>query len=476
MLPVFLPSSIVCLLMLPLMANAVDRADTRFLLLGESILDESAYAFLGHVSDAFGPRMVGTPGHSATMDYLEKELRKLGLETRRQSFTFPGWVRGKSRVTLIHPMQKQLRAVDLAYVGAFGPVSAELAYVEAKDITELDPDSIADRILLVRQNVTFRLDDMETLHREHGVTGLLYINRVNGGQLLARTANHEGRPTPFPVLSISQEEGLLMQRMLEDGKDVRVEIETNSELNTFNGTNLIAALPGKSGQRILLGAHFDSWDLGQGSIDNGLGVAQAYAVARLVKEHHPENMHTIEFVWFDAEELGLWGSRHYAAVEDLSDIRAVINLDMVGRPIAVNAMGFDGLVPQLETYVTSLGAWEFAKKVENKPWLGSDHQPFIMKGVPAITFNAPMDHDDVRYYHDFADTLDKVDRTMLGEATGLIALLLHDLANTEERVPQLDAAGTEQMLKKAGLEERLRKAGHWPFGEDEEPGGIKDSP
>ena len=458
--------SIAFLLILPLSLLALETEERRAPLLGDAILDESAYSLLEYISDEFGPRMVGTPGHGATMDYLEAELRKLGLETERQSFTYPGWVRGESRVELIEPMKRQLRAVDLAYVGSFGPFHGDVAYVEEKEIGQLNVEAIKDRILLVRQNVTYRLVDMETLYREHGVKGLLYINRVNGGQLLARAANHQGKPTPFPVFSISQEEGLLLQRMLDDGKIVRVELETRSELKTFKGTNLIATLPGQSGERVLLGAHFDSWDLGQGSIDNGLGVAQVYAVAKLLKERSPGNRHAVEFVWFDAEELGLWGSRHYAEASDLSDTRVMINLDMVGRPIAINAMGFEKLVPQLEAYMTSLGAWEFSKKVDNKPWLGSDHHPFIIKGVPAITFNAPMDHDDVRYYHDFGDTLDKVDRKMLGEACALIALLVHDLANTEERVPQLDAEATAELLREAGLEERLRKAGHWPFGDE----------
>ncbi|MEX0332367.1 MAG: M28 family peptidase [Puniceicoccaceae bacterium] len=440
---------------------------SRSLILGQSILDESAYRFLEYISDEFGPRMVGTEGHAATMDYLEKELQSLGLETERQEFTYPGWVRGESRVELLAPHRKVLRSVDLAYVGGFGPVSGEVAYVEAKDIEELDTEAIRDRILLVRQNVSYRLPQMVRLQEEHGVKGLLYINRVNGGQLLARTADHDGRAAPFPVFSITQEEGLLMQRLLEDGKVVRVELETRSSAKQFTGANLIARLPGQGSERVMLGAHFDSWDLGQGSIDNGLGVAQVYAVAKLLKELGTNNQHTVEFVWFDAEEMGLWGSRHYAEAGDLSDLRVMINLDMVGRPIAINAMGFDGLVPLLESYVDSLGAWEFSKNVANKPWLGSDHHPFIMQGVPAITFNAPMDHDDVRYYHDFGDSMDKVDRTMLGEACGLIALLVYDLANTEERVPHLDDEAVAELFRKADLEERLRKADKWPFGEAE---------
>ena len=439
--------------------------DTRALLLGNAILEGEAYSFLEHISDTYGPRMVGTEGHRETMDYLEAKLQAMGLETRRQVFPYPGWVRGTARVEMLHPHVKACRAVALGYVGSFEWIEGEVAYVGDKDIGTFDPEAIRDRVLLVKQNVTYRYEDMVELAGEHGVKGMLYINRVKGGQLLARAANLQGKPTPFPVFSITQEEGLLMQRLLEDGETVRVALESTARLDTFTGENLVAILPGESGERVLLGAHFDSWDLGQGSIDNGLGVAQVYDVARLLKAHSPENRHTVEFVWFDAEEIGLWGSRHYAEDTDVSEVRVMINLDMVGRPIALNAMGFDGLVPQLEAHSKSLGAWDFSMKVANKPWMGSDHHPFILKGVPAITYNAPIDEEDVRYYHDFADTFDKVDAQMLGEATGLIALLVHDLANTAERVPQLSEDETAELFRKAGLEERMRTAGVWPFGD-----------
>lgn len=443
-------------------------AASRDRILGESILGGGAYSFLGTLSDTYGPRMIGTEGHRLSLDHLEEALQELGLETRRQPFAFPGWIRGESSVEMMDPVPRSLRAIAMGYVGTFTDVEGDLAFVSSKNIEDLDMEAIEDRILLVRRNVSYSLDDMRTLAAEHGVKGMLYINRVNGGQLLARTANRSGEATPFPVMAITQEEGLWMKRMLENGETVRVRISTANQLKEMTGENLIATLPGQSGERVILGGHFDSWDLGQGAVDNGLAVAQMYEVARLLKKHSPGNRHTVEFVWFDAEEVGLWGSYHYAEAVDLSDVRAMVNLDMVGRPIAINAMGFDGLVPVLEDYAESLGAWKFDKPVANKPWLGSDHHPFILKGVPSITFNAPLDPEDVRYYHDFADTMDKVDPLMLGESTAMIGLLMYHLATEEaDRVPRLSEEETAEVFRTAGLEDRMRNRNAWPFGDVE---------
>ena len=102
--------------------------------------------------------------------------------------------------------------------------------------------------------------------------------------------------------------------------------------------NLVATLPGRVSEKVVIGAHFDSWDLGQGALDNGLGIVQAYDVARLLKTIHPDNHYTLEFVWFNAEEFGLYGSYAYIEKHKNEPIRSMINLDMVGDPIGIAAL------------------------------------------------------------------------------------------------------------------------------------------
>ena len=198
-------------------------------------------------------------------------------------------------------------------------------------------------------------------------------------------------------------------------------------------------------------------------------MAQLFDLARLLKTHHAMNKHTLEIVWFNAEEWGLWGSKDYVARHSLDSVRTMLNLDMVGEPVGINAMGFDQQVPILETYAKSLGAWNFKLKVANQTWLGSDHHPFMLKGVPAITFNAPVGPDDVRFYHDFGDTFEKVDPAMLARATALVALLTYDLVNDPDpAIPHYNQEETAALFRKAGLEQRMRNAAQWPFGDTAE--------
>lgn len=439
---------------------------TRHLIAGDAILDNQGYALLRHLTTRFQGRLAGTSGNTGAMDYLEGRLQALGIQTRRESFAVPGWRRGTDRVRAIAPVQRPLRAAALGYVDAHSPVQAELALVESTDFDSLDPQTTQGRIGLAAPNLRFTHADYRRLAADFGLLGVLLINRVDGGQLLARTANLEGEAAPLPVYSVSAEDGRWLQALHADGEAVSVEIETSSACADLRVENLVAALPGKSGQKVVLGGHFDSWDLGQGALDNGLGIAQLFDAARLLQAHSPANRHAVEIVFFNAEEWGLWGSRDYVKRHDMDAVRAMLNLDMVGRPTALNAMGFAELIPLLRAFAADLSSWAFKPEVANKTWLGSDHHPFICEGVPSITFNAPIDAEKVRYYHDFADTFDKVDAEMLGRATAIVALLAFELANDTQsglrRYTKNEVAG---LFRSAELEGQMRKAGQWPFAD-----------
>lgn len=457
----------VAALQIAALGQAEPDAGVRSRIVGGAVLEEGAYRLLETLSDEFGPRMIGTEGHRRSMDYLEGELQALGLETRRQRFEYPGWRRGEAEVRILEPVQRSLRAAELGYVGTSSDVEGRIEYLDTGDLDALESRDLQGKILLLKPNLSFSHEELLALS-ERGAVAALLINRVDGGQLLARVANHHGELPPFPLLSITQEEGFWMRRLVEDGESARLSINTGASNHMMEGANLIATLPGTTGETVVVGGHFDSWDMGQGAIDNGLGVAQVYETARLLARHSLRNRHTLELVWFDAEEFGLWGSYHYAEEMDRDAVRVMLNLDMVGRPIALNAMGFQPLVEPLQAFSDSLGSWSFTPKVANKTWLGSDHHPFILKGVPAVTFNAPLDHEDARFYHDFADTFDKIDREMLGRASAIVALLAYQFANDESpMLKRLSEEETAELFRQSGAEARMKRAGQWPFSESD---------
>jgi len=420
----------------------------------------AAHAFLTRLCDDFGGRLTGSAANRAALEHLAAELRTLGLEPRLEEFRFPGWRRGTDTVDLLAPYARPLRVAALSYTPPTPAFEADVV-----DLGALAPDQkftdVAGKVGLLSPSTLLSTRQVAQRAAELRLRGVLFINREGGGQLLARTGSFVGETLPMPIFSLAQEQGESLQRLLARGQAVRVRIATTSQSAEVTTANLHLTFPGRSAERIIVGAHFDSWDLGQGALDNGLGVAQLYALARALRGR--ELARTVELVWFNGEEQGLWGSRHAAAQLGDTPVVAMINLDMVGVPIAVNALGSADLVPALERWQATLPR-PLPQGVQNVNWFGSDHTPYQLAGVRALTFHGPIPRESVRYYHDVADTIDKLPAEIVVDSTRTIArVLLALVADAELKPARRSAEATQKLFTDFGLEPRMRAIGYWPF-------------
>ncbi len=423
---------------------------------------ENAHGVLTRMSDDFGGRLTGSEANEAAMDRLAEELRALGLDPFRDDFAMPGWERGKDKLTIVAPFHRVMRAAAMGYSPAaekFQGNVVDIGRGREEDWPEnIEPGSIG----LVSAGARLSTAKMAEMATDYQLSALLLINRVAGGQLLMRTGSYVGEPLPMPVFTITVEEGRWIQRLVARGIDVRLELESTSRPREVGTSNLVVRIPGKSPERGIVGARFDSLDLGQGAIDNGLGVAQMFAVAQVLREQ--ELNRTVEIVWLNGEEQGLWGSRYAAENLDDTPIVTMVNLDMVGVPLAVNALGADALVPFLEVWNEARGEARLPDGVLSKNWLGGDHVAYQMAGVPAVSFHAPIKRESVRYYHDFADTMDKLPQSLLEDSVEIIADLIYALAQDDTLEPKrLTKDEIKAFFERDGLDQRLRSMGWWNF-------------
>lgn len=426
--------------------------------------DDATVTFLEQLCDDHGGRLSGSAANVAALADLEAELRALGLEPIRETFPMPGWVRQDDTLTMIAPVHREMRALGLSYMDPAGPLNGPVIDLGAGAPEDFEQEIPAGAIGLFGPSSRGRAGAVGQRAAEHGMAGLMFINRVGGGQLLARTGSFHGDPLPLPIFSITQEEGFWMRRLIARGEPVEVGLQARSFNKPVEVDNLRVRIPGKSDETVLVGGHFDSWEKGQGAIDNGLGVAQLLALARVLRDADLER--TVELVWYNGEEQGLWGSRY--AAEQGADAKnppaVMINLDMVGVPIGVNAMGHDDLVTLLDWWNESRGEGMLEQGVTNKTWMASDHTPYQVNGVRVITFYAPIPQESVRYYHDFADTFDKLTPALIKDSAGVVASLVVELANAPDLPSGLVPLDqVEEMLKGAKLEERLKGSGLWKF-------------
>ena len=429
---------------------------------GQPVPDVPAHGFLRALCDDFDPRLTGSAANVAAMDRLDSELRAMGYAPTRDRFTMPGWRRGDDRVELIAPLKRRLRVAALGYSQAHGAFEAEVVAIGNGRPEDYPAGDLRGRVGLLGQGSPLQASEYLAAAAARGLRGLLFVNREGGGQLLARTASFSGQPARLPVYSVAQEEGLWIARLLAGGTTVRLRMETLSECVTVETANLHLVIPGRVPSRLIVGAHLDSWDLGQGAMDNGIGVAQLHALASALRGATPH--HTVELIWFNGEEQGLHGSRHAAGRLGDTPVVAMLNLDMVGSPVAVNALGDDSLVPVLERWhAASLGARRLPKGVESINWVGSDHTPYQLAGVRALTLNGPIPRESVRFYHDLADTIDKVSPELIRDSAGVIIDLVRSLANNPSLPAwRRDPAATRELFTKFDLQRRMAAMGLWP--------------
>ena len=140
---------------------------------------------------------------------------------------------------------------------------------------------------------------------------------------------------------------------------------------TFSqGINIIITQRGKSPKTIIVGSHYDSVPSTPGADDNASGCIVNLAVARALSKR--KLTHTIEYIFFDAEEHGLVGSSYYASNMKESCI-FMVNLDMVGH---LRASGVPDQLFQKYPWARLISHREMGSP--------SDQTPFQRRGTPAV--------------------------------------------------------------------------------------------
>jgi Zn-dependent M28 family amino/carboxypeptidase len=213
--------------------------------------------------------------------------------------------------------------------------------------------------------------------------------------------------------------------------------------------------PAVAGEVFLLGAHLDAWDVGDGALDNGTGVLASLSAARALVASGQRARRTVRIVLFAGEELGLVGSREYVAAHAATqrDILAMMNLDMVGAPRGYGATGHaeaDTLFARLAR-APALRDLGLETEVNHGGGPGSDHQPFLLAGVPTIYVETVLPPDAPRWYHNAADTFDKIDLDAVRGTAAAVAAAVWALADHPGRpLRHLSEEETRLLVQRLG--------------------------
>jgi carboxypeptidase Q len=434
--------------------------------------------------DLIGGRMSGQASGDRAQEYVRQRLVESGLEAvRLEPFPLLGWERGPASMLIEAPQTlrgREVGVLSLGHVDA-AAVSAELVdagFGTAEELAGMGT-RLSGRIVLVRvgQPASYGRSVHRTeklmLAAAAGAVGFVMIAPQPGRLIQVGVATLGDEAAPIPALAADYETGMWLLRVLDAAEGpVTARLTTRNRMGPAEAANVLGEIRGRSDETILVGAHLDSWDLGTGALDNGSGTLVVLDAARRLVEHVRRTgerpRRSLRFALWMGEELGLYGSRFHVAEAlregTLGRYRAVINLDMVGAPVGFGAMDRPEAAALLRPLVHELGVRGFAldTTVVTGGGLYSDHQPFLLEGIPTLYLQSRWAEGAGRYYHSAGDTRDKLDEDDLVRAGEVVAALLWHLANLPDLpLERWSAEETGRRLERMGLRDPLQRAGEW---------------
>jgi carboxypeptidase Q len=312
----------------PARAPAVDArlATGASTLIEASLQSDSAYRLLGELSDRHGHRLSGSERLERAIDWSVEQMRALGLQNvRKEAVMVPVWIRGEESLELTSPMQYDIAMLGLG--GSIGTpaegIEAQVVVVESFDDLDARPDeAITGRIVLF--DVPYQGYGRTVPYRSRGA---IAAARKGAVALLVRSIGPNGMRLPhtgtmvydesvprIPAAAVSSEDAMMMRRMQDRGDRIvaRLKMQARTEPDRLSH-NVVGELVGRElpEEVVVIGGHIDSWDVGQGAQDDGVGCMISLAAAELMLRSGLVPRRTIRVVFWTNEENGLRGGEAY---------------------------------------------------------------------------------------------------------------------------------------------------------------------
>ena len=382
-----------------------------------------AFAFLRRLTEEYSPRESATDAELRAARFLRGELDDMGYDAEIRAFSFERLVEETTfSIDGAPPEPVVSYRMGLSGIGAAEGALADAGAGYAEDIP---PDGLAGKIALIERG-TITFDEKVRRAADAGAVGVIVFNNLPGAfwGTLSTIAD-------IPAVSIDREAGLRMRSAIAAG-NARASVSVTSVAE--RSRNVIARMPSGGadaadggGDTVIIGAHYDTVADTRGANDNASGVAALMAVAARVRDRaYPFE---IRFILFGAEEIGLFGSRHYAqemSAGETADTVAMLNLDVVGSGDGFEARGDLSLARDAAEIAKELGASVYA--TSDLTSVLSDHVPFAERGIPALFLMA----NDLSRANSPQDEIRHVDPDLPRTAAEITVRLLERLAERAE--------------------------------------------
>jgi carboxypeptidase Q len=305
---------------------------------------------LAWMADTYGHRLSGSAALESAIDWTLSVMREDGLEAvRREPVMVPRWVRGEERARIVAPINRELHLLGLGGTVGTGKKALRAEVVVTPRLEDVKGLGAAAKGKIVLINQVMPPFDHEHQRTHYGTTvtsrssGASEAARVGAAATLIRSVTARSLQSPhtgslryaegvakIPAAALSVEDAELLARLAARGP-VTVELSLGAKTlpDALSG-NAIGELRGRElpEEVVVIGGHIDSWDVGDGSSDDGSGCLMAMEAVRLLLKAGLRPRRTIRVVLFTNEENGLRGGIAYHAAHKAERHVAAIEADV----------------------------------------------------------------------------------------------------------------------------------------------------
>ena len=433
--------------------RAEDYRDEAARIIGAALTDDTAYRRLAYLGDRIGHRLSGSAQLERAIEWAVAEMKKDKLDNvRTEKVMVPHWVRGAESLELLEPASttRDLAMLGLGNSIGTAPEGLTAEAVVVRTFDELDALGEKVRGKIVVYNVPFTEYGATVQYRGAGPSRAARYGAVAA---LVRSVGPVSLQTPhtgslrydeaqprIPAAAVTIEAAEMMQRMQARGEIIRLRLKMEASFRPdAESANVVAELKGREQPEeiVLVGGHFDSWDVGQGAHDDGGGCIVSWEVARLLKELNLRPRRTIRVVLFTNEENGLRGGNAYRDAHAKEAANHVFALESDSGVFTPARLGFTGseaarkLIGEIATLLAPIGMQDVVAGGG-----GADIGPIATLGkVPMMAYAG----DATKYFtihHTPADTVDRIDPQEVSKAAASIAAMVYVIADMPQPLPK----------------------------------------
>jgi len=434
---------------------------------------------LEYLTTHIGPRLTGSQQMQAASDWTLKRFQDYGVSAHLETANIDhAWTRGAEAAAITSPIQRSIgirafgwsKATEGDVAGKVvalniqkpsdleaykGKLKGAIVMVgKAADLSKAEPnpetayDAVippahgvkADGVMSWRE----RTQLMASIREEQ--PALILMDSGKTDNLFNMTGTHPAyNPSSVPTAFLAHEDYDLIWRLQQSGPvTVKANLQNGFSAKPAPASITVAEIKGSElpDERVIVGAHLDSWDLGQGALDNGTGAMAVLEAARTLQALGWKPRRTITFVLFTGEEQGGVGAdtfvKNHAA--ELAKVDAVLIHDTgTGRVFSIALEDLWETAALMSEIYRPLQEVFDLQSLSTRYFGSSDHVEFLDKGIPAyFAMQLPAHYREA--HHSQTDTFDKVIPDQINQGAAFLAAWAWNVSEMPQALPHHAAA------------------------------------